>query len=176
MWSFFTLTVRESNKLFSQVFLWDLRSWAGHFPHSSSFPPGIMNKLRPTFGEAWRNAREYLCNGQTSHPGGVAKLPVTSCHRNLDKVRLNGHLSEYRFYLFHYLQCISGKPDNLWCIEGIESWSNNHSCHCDLPGDDLLEQHIVGVTDLISWHPEWRSSESSKRLFFSLSRLLLILS
>ena len=93
-----------------------------------------------TFGEAWRNAREYLCYGQTSHPGAVAKLPVTSCHRNLDKVRLNGHLSECRFYLFHYLQCISGKPDNLWCIEGIESWSNNHACHCDLPGDDLLEQ------------------------------------
>ena len=140
MWSFVTPTVRESNKLFSQVFLWDLRSWAGHFPNSSSFPPRIMNKLRPTFGEAWRNAREYLCYGQTSDPGGVAKLPVTSCHRNLDKVRLNSHLSERRFYLFHYLQCISGKPDNLWCIEGIESWSNNHSCHCDLPGDDLLEQ------------------------------------
>ena len=77
-----------------------------------------MSKFRPTFGEALRNVGGYLCYGQTSHPGGVAKLAVTSCHRNPDKVRLNGHLSECRFYLFHYLQCISGKPDNLWCNEG----------------------------------------------------------
>ena len=110
----------------------------------SLLPSEKVISFSPRFScETWdlgRDTREYLCYGQTSHPGGVAKLPVTSCHRNLDKVRLNGHLSERRFYLFHYLQCMSWKPDNLWCIEGIESWSNNHSYHCDLPGDDLLEQ------------------------------------
>ena len=63
------------------------------FLHSFPFPPKIMNKFRQTFGEAWRNVGGYLCYGQTSHPGGIAKPPVTSCHRNLDKVRLNGHLS-----------------------------------------------------------------------------------
>ena len=88
------------------------------FLHSSPFPPSIMNKFRQTFEEAWRNVGGYLCYGQTSHPGGVAKPPVALCQRNLDKVRLNGHFSECRFYLFHYLQCISGKPDNLWCNEG----------------------------------------------------------
>ena len=41
MWSFVTLTVRESHKLFSQVFLWDLRSLGGHFPHSPLFHQGL---------------------------------------------------------------------------------------------------------------------------------------
>ena len=85
------------------------------FLHSFPFPPRIMNKFRQTFGEAWRNVGGYLCYGQTSHPGGVAKPPVTSCHRNLDKVRLNGHLS-WQILPFP-LFTMSGKLDNLWCNE-----------------------------------------------------------
>ena len=52
MWSFITLTVRESHKLFSQVFLWDLRSWAGHFPHSSSFHQGSWIIFGQRLGKA----------------------------------------------------------------------------------------------------------------------------